>query len=114
MFHIFAGVLNCLAPVVQNSQIVMSSYRYDIVELVNSIKKYNAEYITLAPTMLIDLLAYVEKNKITDLPLRGVQPDGAASAPEVVDRLFKVLPKLDMRISNLSTALSFAKPILLI
>lgn len=95
MFHIFAGVLNALSPVVGNTTFVVASYKYDIKTYVESIIEHQANITTLTPTMLIDLLTYVEQNNHHDLPLKSVQPGGAPLPPELVSRSFKTLSQLE-------------------
>lgn len=94
LFHIFAGVLTCLSPLVSNSHIVFANYKYDIKAIVDSIIENQANVVTLTPTILIDMLTYIETNNLTDIPLRIVQSGGAALSPEVVTRAIKVLPTL--------------------
>lgn len=94
MFHIFAGVLTALSPLVSNSRIVFANYKYDIKAIVDSIIDNQANVVTLTPTILIDMLSYIETNKLKDIPLRIVQSGGAALQPEVVARTMKVLPNL--------------------
>lgn len=95
MFHIFAGVLNALSPLVGDSVVIYSGYKYDIKNFVDAIFKYQANYITLTPTVLIDMLAYIETNKLTEVPLKIIQSGGAWLAPDVVERAFKTLPNLE-------------------
>lgn len=95
LFHIFAGVLNALSPVVSNSTIVFSGHKYDIGTFVESVIQHDANVTTLTPTMLIDMLTYIEQKRIVDLPLQIIQPGGAALPPELVTRTFKVLPNLE-------------------
>lgn len=95
MFHIFAGVLNALSPLVSDCLVIYSGHKYDIKNFVDAIFKYQANYITLTPTVLIDMLAYIEKNKITDVPLKIIQSGGAWLAPHVVEHTFKILPNLE-------------------
>lgn len=95
MFHIFAGVLNTLSPMVNNCRIIYSSYKYDIKAMVEAIIKYQANVITLTPTILIDMLTYIETNKVLNFPLKIVQSGGAHLSPEVVNKTFKTLPELE-------------------
>jgi len=96
LFHIFAGVLNAISPAVSSTRVVFSSYKYDIREFVDAIIKNEANSATLTPTILIDMLTYVEQNKLSDqIPLRVVQPGGAALPPELVLRAHKLLPQLE-------------------
>jgi fatty-acyl-CoA synthase len=95
LFHIFAGVLNALSPVVGNTAIVLASHKYDIKTYVESIIEHQANVTTLTPTMLIDLLTYAEQNNHHDLPLKSIQPGGALLPPELVTRSFKILSQLE-------------------
>jgi fatty-acyl-CoA synthase len=95
LFHIFAGVLNALSPVVGNTSVVLPSHKYDIKAYVESIIEHQANVTTLTPTMLIDLLTYAEQNNHHDLPLKYIQPGGAPLPPELVNRAFKVLTQLE-------------------
>lgn len=95
MFHIFAGVLNALSPLVGDCITIYCGHKYDIKNFVDAIVKYQANYITLTPTVLIDMLTYIETNKLTDFPLKMIQSGGAWLAPDVVERTFKTLPNLE-------------------
>lgn len=94
LFHIFAGVLTALSPLISNCHCVFASYKYDIKSIMDSILENQANVITVTPTILIDMLTYIETHKLTDIPLRIVQSGGAALPPEVVARTAKVLPNL--------------------
>lgn len=95
MFHIFAGVLNALAPIAANSHIILAGYKYDINQFANCIIEHKANTITVTPTILIDLIALVEAKKITNFPLKIVQCGGAALPAEVVTKAYKTLPNLE-------------------
>lgn len=95
MFHIFAGVLTALSPIVSNGAVIFPNYKYDIKALVDTIMTYNANAVTLTPTILIDLLSYLHANKITKLPLKIIQSGGAALSPEVFSRTFEALSDLE-------------------
>lgn len=95
MFHIFAGVLHTLGPLCANTTVVYASYKYDLKAYVEAIIENNAYSTSLTPTILIDLLSYVEKHKLNkEIPLTLIQPGGAALAPELVTKTFKTLPNL--------------------
>lgn len=96
MFHIFAGVLSTLAPILANSTIVYTGHSYDIKTFVNSIIDNDADTTSLTPTMLIDLLSYVKAHDLANkLPLKTIQSGGAALVPEVASRAMKLLPNLE-------------------
>lgn len=95
MFHIFAGVLHTLGPVCAGTTVVYASYKYDLEAYVKSIIENQAYSTSLTPTMLIDMLSYIDKHKLNKVvPLTLVQPGGAALAPELVTKTFKTLPNL--------------------
>lgn len=96
MFHIFAGVLTTLGPILGNSKVVYSSYKYDIKAFVEAAIKHECNLSSLTPTIIIDLLTYIEQNKLQQVfPLRVLQSGGAALSPEIMARAFKVLPNLE-------------------
>lgn len=96
MFHIFAGVLNMLAPIICNTTLVFAGPQYDLRAYVDSMIKHQANLTTVTPTMLIDMLTYIETNKLqTQITLKSIQSGGAALSSEVADRAFKVLPQLE-------------------
>lgn len=96
MFHIFAGVLNTLAPTLCNTTVTYTGHSYDIEIFVDSIIKNGANITSLTPTMLIDLLSYIETNNMAnEFPLKIIQSGGAALSPEVAFRALKLLPNLE-------------------
>jgi fatty-acyl-CoA synthase len=86
--------------------LVMPNFRYDVKMLVEAIKNEGGTHIMCTPTMIIDILNYVEKNQ-TSLPsLKGVIIGGAPVPVEVAHRIERVIPSAkDVRIGYGATEL---------
>lgn len=96
LFHEFAGVLGALLPFFTGSAIVFPGIRYSIQAAVESIIEYNCNAIYLTPTILIDLLNYVEEHNIADiLPLKIIFIAGSTVMPELVNRTHTILTGLE-------------------
>lgn len=95
LFHEFAGVLGVLSPFIEGGSCVFPGMRYNIQQVVDSIVRFKCNAIFLTPTILIDLLAHVEANKVTNFPLRSILIAGSAVMSELVHKTHKILPDLE-------------------
>lgn len=95
LFHIFAGVLVAVSPVLGNTHVIFSGHKYDIGAFVDCIRNTQSKFVCVTPTILIDMLSHIEKSNIKDMPLRMVQCGGAALPPEVAQRAYKILTNLE-------------------
>lgn len=96
LYHIFAGVLCSFYPLMGSGAVIFPGYKYNIGQLVESLIKYQCTLIALTPTILIDMLAYIDVNKLnSQIPLRIVQSGGAPLPPQIVKRAYKLLPQLE-------------------
>lgn len=105
MFHIFAGVLVALTTIVNPNgcTIVFTGHKYNIKTIAEDIERYNCTQFTGTPTMLIDLLSYVEQTGM-QLPLKLCQIGGAPLLSEVFKKAYKIFPHLeDVRLGYGST-----------
>lgn len=50
---------------------VLTGYKFDVKSVVDVIVKHSCTHIMLTPTMLIDILNYVEKNDVKITSLKG-------------------------------------------
>lgn len=95
LFHEFAGVLGVLSPFIEGGSCVLPGMRYNIQQVVDSIVRFKCNAIFLTPTILIDLLAYIEQNKVVNFPLRSILIAGSAVMSELVHKTHKILPDLE-------------------
>lgn len=95
LFHEFAGVLGVLSPFINGGSFVLPGMRYSIQSVVESILRFRCNAIFLTPTILIDLLGYVQSNKITNLPLKTILIAGSSVMSELVHKTHKILPDLE-------------------
>lgn len=95
LFHEFAGVLGVLLPFIDGGSIVFPGMRYNIQSVVESIIRFRCNAIFLTPTILIDLLRYVEDNGISRVPLKTILVAGSAVVSELVHKTHKILPDLE-------------------
>lgn len=95
LFHEFAGVLGVLSPFIEGGSCVFPGMRYSIQQVVDSIVRFRCNAIFLTPTILIDLLSYVEQNKVTNFPLRSILVAGSAVMSELVHKTHRILPDLE-------------------
>ncbi len=114
-FHSFAGVLGGIAMTAMpfklgidsNKLIVQISiytiiifqvipgFKYDVKLIAEAIKKHDCTNIMCTPTMVIDILDYLEKNKIELTSMKGVMIGGAPVPIEVALRISRVIPNCD-------------------
>lgn len=95
LFHEFAGVLGALSPFIDGGSIVLPGMRYSIQTVVESILRFKCNSIFLTPTILIDLLAYVESNNLKNVPLKSILIAGSPVVSELVRKTHKTLPDLE-------------------
>lgn len=95
LFHEFAGILGVLLPFIDGGSFVLPGIRYNIKSVVDSIIRFKCNAVFLTPTILIDMLAHVERNKITKFPLRSILIAGSTVMPELVYKTYKILPELE-------------------
>lgn len=95
LFHEFAGVLGVMLPFLDGGSIVLTGQRYNIQSVIESIMRFNCNSIFLTPTILIDLITYVERNKLTNIPLKTMLIAGSKVMSELVHKTHKILPNLE-------------------
>lgn len=95
LFHEFAGVLGMMLPFLGGASIVFPGMRYNIQSVVESIMRFKCNAIFLTPTILIDLITYVERNKLKNVPLRTMLVAGSKVMSELVHKTHKTLPDLE-------------------
>lgn len=95
LFHEFAGVLGVMLPFCNGGSFVLTGARYNINAVVDSIMRFRCNGIFLTPTILIDLITYVERKKLTNLPLRTMLVAGSKVMSELVHKTHKILPDLE-------------------
>lgn len=95
LFHAFAGILGILTPFTYGGSYVFPGMRYNIQSVVESILRFKCNAIYLTPTILIDMLGYIEQNGITKFSLQQILVAGSPVMPEIVERCYKVLPDLE-------------------
>jgi acyl-CoA synthetase (AMP-forming)/AMP-acid ligase II len=95
LFHEFAGVLGMMLPFINGGSFVLIGLRYNIQSVVESIMRFKCNAIFLTPTILIDLITYVERNKLTNVPLRTMLVAGSKVLSELVNKTHKILPELE-------------------
>jgi len=95
LFHEFAGVLGVLQPFINGGSFVLPGMRYSVDTVMDSIIRLKCNAIFLTPTILIDILNYVEHNRVVNVPLRSILVAGSAVISELLHRTYKVLPELE-------------------
>jgi len=95
LFHEFAGVLGAMLPFLDGGSIVFPGMRYNIQTVVESIMRFKCNAIFLTPTILIDLIAHIERNKLTDVPLKTMLVAGSKVMSQLVHKAHKTLPNLE-------------------
>lgn len=95
LFHEFAGVLGVMMPFINGGSFVLTGLRYNIQAVVESIMRFKCNAIFLTPTILIDLITHVERNKLTNVPLRTMLVAGSKVMSELVHKTHKILPDLE-------------------
>lgn len=97
LFHAFAGILGALLPFVPGGgPILYTGAKYNIGSVVEAIQKHNCNSLYLTPTVLIDLLAHVEKNQIDKLEnLKTICVGGSKIVPETMHKARRLLKGLE-------------------
>jgi len=76
-------------------KLVIPGFKYDVKLIVEAIKKHECTHIMCTPTMVIDILDYLEKNKLELTSMRGVMIGGAPVPVEVTHRISRFIPNCD-------------------
>lgn len=96
LFHEFAGVLGIISPFIDGGSFVITGMKYDIKSVYDSIMRFKCNTIFLTPTILIDLLGYVNQvNGRNSLPLKTLLVAGSSVLPELIQKAHKTLPDLE-------------------
>ena len=95
LFHEFAGVLGVMLPFLDGGSFVLPGIRYNIQTVVEAIMRFKCNSIFLTPTILIDLITYVEHNDLKNVPLRTMLIAGSKVMSELVHKTHKILPDLE-------------------
>ena len=95
LFHEFAGLLGVLLPFRDGGSFVLTGIRYNIQSVVEAIIRFKCNAIFLTPTILIDLISYVESNRLKNIPLKTMLIAGSKVMSELVHKTHKVLPDLE-------------------
>lgn len=95
LFHEFAGVLGVMLPFLDGGSFVLTGIRYNIQSVVEAIMRFKCNSIFLTPTILIDLITYVERNNIKNVPLKTMLIAGSKVLSELVYKTHKILPNLE-------------------
>lgn len=96
LFHEFAGILGILMPFTLGGTILFPGIRYSIKSVVDAIMRFKCNVIFLTPTILIDLMSYVETNQLAEkLPIKSLLIAGSPVMPELVSKAYKALPSLE-------------------
>lgn len=95
LFHVFAGIIGITLPFLGGGSTVLTGARYSIQSIVESIQRCKCNSIFLTPTILFNLLAYVEHNRLVDLGLKMIFVGGASVMSELVRKAYKILSDLE-------------------
>ena len=79
--------------------VVIANVKYDVKLIVEAMKKHECTHIIATPTQIIDILDYLERNKLQLGSLRGALLGGAPVPVEVAHKICRVIPSCtDVRI----------------
>ncbi len=85
---------------------MLTGYKYDVKSIVTAMKDHGCTHIMATPTMVMDILNYVEKNEVKLPELLGAILGGASVPVELTHRIRKIIPSLeDVRIGYGATEL---------
>ncbi|KAI1301332.1 Medium-chain acyl-CoA ligase ACSF2, mitochondrial [Halotydeus destructor] len=106
LFHAMANVMAGIVSVVFGSTMVLNGMKFTPRSVVESIVKNNCTHVLMTPTMIIDMLNYIEKHNVKLTSLEGILAGGAQVPVDVAARASKVIPSLeDVRIGYGATEL---------
>lgn len=95
VYHVFAGIVGLPNVYIDEGTIVLTGIRYNIRAVVESIIEFDCNVVFVTPTILIDLLNYVEQNEIYKLPLRLILIGGSPVMSELIKRCHNLLKDLE-------------------
>lgn len=102
LFHAYAGIAAAILPFVEcmNAKLLFTGSKYNIASLIECIEQHKCNVLYATPTILIDLLTYIERHQTKSCStLRTITSGGAKIMPETVRKSFELLPQLqDLRI----------------
>ncbi|CAG2110220.1 unnamed protein product [Medioppia subpectinata] len=99
-FHAFGGILGNLGMCAFPFKNVIPHFKFNIKHMVDTIIKHECTYMLGTPTMVIDMLDYLETNKIRMDSLKGIGTGGSSMPIEVAHRARKIIPScFDMRVA---------------
>ncbi|KAI2798943.1 Acyl-CoA synthetase member 2 mitochondrial [Blomia tropicalis] len=98
-FHSFAGVLGNITMAALPNQVVIPCMKYDVAQVVDSMKVNDVTHILATPTLAIDLLDYIKKNNVQLPKLKSLLAGGASVPIETAQQFVKTVPScVDFRI----------------
>ncbi|CAG2165243.1 unnamed protein product [Oppiella nova] len=79
---------------------VIPNFFYNVKLVVNAINKHQCTYLIGTPTMIIDILDYLETNNIKLDSLKGINTGGSSMPINVAHRVHKIIPTCtDVRVA---------------
>ncbi|XP_054159206.1 putative acyl-CoA synthetase YngI [Oppia nitens] len=94
-FHSFAAVLGNISMCGTPFKSVIPNLKYDVKLIVETMIKHECTHIIVTPTQIIDILNYVETNKLQIPSLKGTLIGGAPVPVEVAHNISRVIPSVD-------------------
>lgn len=99
LFHSFSLTCGAQVMAVKGLKTVLTGYRFNVKEVVDSIVKYDGSFLMATPTMIIDILDYVKKNNIQVPSLTTILTGAASFPPELEKTIKETIPHFeDLRI----------------
>jgi len=74
---------------------VIPNLKYDVKLIVEAMIKHECTHIIATPTQVIDVLNFLERNKLQIPSLRGTLLGGAPVPVEVAHHISRVIPSVD-------------------
>ncbi|KAI2798061.1 Acyl-CoA synthetase member 2 mitochondrial [Blomia tropicalis] len=93
-FHAFAATVCCLSMTIRPIQLVIPYLRHNIKQMVEAINEHNCTHLAATPTLIIDMLDHIRKNRIEVPSLQTVMAGGASMPVETVHQFVKAVPSV--------------------
>ncbi|KAI1280689.1 Medium-chain acyl-CoA ligase ACSF2, mitochondrial [Halotydeus destructor] len=92
LFHIFGMVYGSIMMTKVGLPIMLTGYKYNTKVVVDAMKQHGCTHIMMVPAMTVDIINYLEANKVDIPSLKAVITGSAPTPVQVAKKFVKVVP----------------------